>query len=137
MQSLQQQRLYHRIEGINDDVEILKCSSFCFNGTTYSRNMTVFVSCNDDLLVFGKIKELFVHNDEAYLICDLFKATHFDEHFHSYIVTSTKDVDLINVKMLYNYVPLHIRTSYILNDSSMYITLKHKPCCTNGDFGLI
>lgn len=99
--------------------------------------MVVFVSCIDELPIFGKIKKMFVHNNNAFLICDLFETLGFDSHFHSYVVSSTGAVNLINIKDLFNYVPLHIRNSYDLNDKSVYVTLRYNPCFTNEKFEII
>lgn len=134
MHSLKEHNLKLEINGLSENSEVMQCNSFCYNGTTYSKNMVVFVSCIDELLIFGKIKEMFVHNNNAFLICEMYESLGFDSHFHSYVVSSTGDVNLINIKDLFNYVPLHIRKSYDLNDTSMYITLRYKPCCTNEHF---
>lgn len=137
MPSLKEHILKLEVNGLKDNSEVMQCNSFCYNGTTYSKYMVVFVSCIDELPIFGKIKEMFLHNNNAFLICDLFESLGFDSHFHSYVVSSTGTVDLINIKDLFNYVPLHIRNSYDLNDKYMYITLRYNPCCTNEKFEII
>jgi hypothetical protein len=76
-------------------------------------------------------------DENAYIVYNEFVSNVFDYHFHSYVVTPTESLSLINLKALYNYLPLHIRNSYNLNDHTQYIILKNKPCCTNDNFGII
>ena len=44
---------------------------------------------------------MFVHYNNAFLICDLFDSIDFYSHFHSYEGSSSGTVDLINIRFIY------------------------------------
>ncbi|GFX29500.1 uncharacterized protein LOC106175700 [Trichonephila clavipes] len=76
-----QKELLCTIDGLTDQMEVITCNSLCYNGTVYSKNMAVLIGCVDDLPLFGKIKELFLHDNDAYLACNLFETTLFEKLF--------------------------------------------------------
>ncbi|GFS37816.1 uncharacterized protein LOC106175700, partial [Trichonephila inaurata madagascariensis] len=69
-----QKELLCTIDGLTDQMEVITCNSLCYNGTVYSKNMAVLIGCVDDLPLFGKIKELFLHDNDAYLASSNFSS---------------------------------------------------------------
>ncbi|GFV33101.1 uncharacterized protein LOC106175700 [Trichonephila clavipes] len=62
-----QKELLCTIDGLTDQMEVITCNSLCYNGTVYSKNMAVLIGCVDDLPLFGKIKELFLHDNMMHI----------------------------------------------------------------------
>lgn len=108
LNTLVYRELFRTLENANDVSVLLICSSLCYNGTQYSKGMAVVIDCNDDdCFIFRNFFYLFLYNENAYIVYNEFKSNAFDYHFHSY-VTPSESLSLINIKVLFNFLPLHI-----------------------------
>jgi len=96
------------------------------NGTTYKPNCIVFVCFQEDIPVFGIIKEILSIDKIFYFVLRLLETVVFNPHFHAYEVITTMHYFACTQKELQDYHPLWIYESYSLElNGTYFIPLKY------------
>lgn len=108
------------------DEEVIRTRHAQLDGINYEIDMILVTNMqgNNDLPIFGRIKDIFITQNKLYLLMQLFKSVYFDDHFYAYNVEKCtsrfilKDAKLLPDEhqcLLVKYQgSLYVATKYIL-----------------------
>jgi len=103
--------LYNRYSGYYDLNNVSFVTWVKIKGILYNtKNMSVIINIcdeNDMLPLFGLIKCIFIIDNEPFIICNMFKTIHYDEHFGAFNVMLTSELQCIKLNELDNSFPVH------------------------------
>lgn len=103
--------LYNRYSGYYDLNNVSFVTWVKIKGILYNtKNMSVIINIcdeNDMLPLFGLIKCIFIIDNEPFIIYNMFKTIHYDEHFGAFNVMLTSELQCIKLNELDNSFPVH------------------------------
>ena len=96
------------------------------NGVTYKPDCIVFRCFQEDIPIFGIIKEILSINKIFYFVLHLLETVTFNPHFHAYEVIATKHYHACTQDELQDYHPLWLYESYSVElNGTWFVPLKY------------
>lgn len=95
-------------------------------GTKYAIGYMVICYYEDDVPVFGKIKDILLqpNKDNSLFILTPFTCTRFNRHFYSYEVVATEETLIYQQEELLDYHPLYLSKSFNVS-SPLFVRTKY------------
>lgn len=88
------------------DEKIFSTESVTYKGINYVIDLLIITEIgNDDILVFSRIKNIFIRNGEIYLLLKRFQTLQYDDNFNARLLQNRETFILKNQKDLSDFPP--------------------------------
>ncbi|KAJ1523132.1 hypothetical protein ONE63_001025 [Megalurothrips usitatus] len=94
---------------LNADEVVCTCKKVEVSGTMYCLKMVIVISIGDLMPSFGRITNIFIVNDDVYLVVKKFETVGFVNHYFSYEIRETEVFVCLRQQDMISHVPLWAR----------------------------
>ena len=79
------------------------------SGTLYKKDCGLVLEGKDDIPVFGKLLDIYVHDHTLYFHINILETLEYNSHFHCFVVKKSHTDKIIIASDLSVHIPHHIR----------------------------